>query len=173
MNIVIAIVILLVYTIALCIKGGGIPSSLSASVFWLPYNKRWLWTVTIYAVGILVLYPFGLPHSVSILDKVSEDTQFLAFIAIAALMFVGAAPLVKDKQDIAYKVHCTSAAVCAVASQALVARNNTWLLLCWAVFFWLFLWNTAEAGKTWDTWRTKTFWAEQICFFSTFALVWY
>lgn len=59
MNIIIAIIILLGYTIALCIKGGGVPSSLSASVFNLPYNKRWIWTVVLYAVCILVLFPFG------------------------------------------------------------------------------------------------------------------
>lgn len=33
MNIVLAIIILLGYTIAMCIKGGGVPSNLSVSVF--------------------------------------------------------------------------------------------------------------------------------------------
>lgn len=42
MNIVIAVIILLAYTIALCIKGGGIPPSLSASVFDLRQNMRWI-----------------------------------------------------------------------------------------------------------------------------------
>ena len=84
MNIVIAIIILLGYTIAMCIKGGGVPSSLSASVFDLPKGKRWIWTVVLYAVCFCVLVPFG-SGGVSFLDKVSENTQFLAFIAIAAL----------------------------------------------------------------------------------------
>lgn len=97
MNIVLAIIILLGYTIALCIKGGGVPSSLSASVFDLPKGKRWIWTVVLFAVCFLCVPTY--------VEVTSENTQFLAFIAIAALAFVGAAPLVADKTDLAYKVH--------------------------------------------------------------------
>ena len=159
MNILIAIIILLAYTIALCIKGGGVPSSLSASVFNLPKSKRWIWTVVLYAVVFLCLVPFDfLPYSVSYLDKVSEGTQFLAFIALAALAFVGAAPLVADKTDLAYKVHCVAAVVCALCSQMVLVFNNAWLLLLWLP--WLFI-----ASE----WKTKIFWAEMVCFGSTFA----
>lgn len=45
-------------------------------------------------------------------EVTSDNTKFLAFIAIAALAFVGAAPLVADKTDLAYKVHCVAAVVC-------------------------------------------------------------
>lgn len=165
MNIICAITILLTYTVVMCIKGGGIPSSLSASVFLLPYGKRWIWTVTLFSVCILVLYPFGLPHSASILDFVSENTRFLAFISIAALAFVGAAPLVKDKQDIAYKVHCDAAAVCAVASQMLLIANMPVLLPVWPFYMITLLAKTNQNG----TWNTKVFWGEQVCFFTTFA----
>ena len=161
MNIVIAIIILLGYTIALCIKGGGVPSSLSASVFDLPKSQRWIWTVVLYAVCILVLFPFGLPYGVSFLDKVSENTQFLAFIAIAALAFVGAAPLVADKTDLA---HCVSAVVCAVCSQLVLVFNQPWLLFCWFPFVVAFVYMWAAHS----TWRTKVFWAEMVCFGSTF-----
>ena len=163
MNIVIAIIILLVYTIALCIKGGGVPSSLSASVFDLPQNKRWVWTVMLYAVCFCVLVPFGW-HGVSFLDKVSENTQFLAFIAIAALAFVGAAPLVADKTDLAYKVHCVAAVVCAVCSQLVLVFNQPWLLLCWIPWV-VALLLISKYGR----WYTITFWAEMVCFGSTFA----
>ena len=165
MNIVIAIIILLVYTVALCIKGGGVPPSLSASVFDLPKNKRWIWTVTLYAVVFLCLVPFDfLPNSVSYLDKVSESTKFLAFIALAALAFVGAAPLVTDKTDMAYKVHCVAAIICAVCSQLVLVFNQPWLLLCWVPFSAAFVWITKD-----HAWRTQTFWAEMVCFVSTFA----
>ena len=166
MNIIIAITILLGYTIALCIKRGGVPSSLSASVFDLPQNKRWIWTVMLYAVCFCVLVPFG-SGGVSFLDKVSENTQFLAFIAIAALAFVGAAPLVADKTDLAYKVHCGAAVVCAVCSQLVLVFNQPWLLLCWIpwVFCFVDLWHSKQLS----TWTTKVFWAEQVCFGSTFA----
>lgn len=160
MNIVLAITILLGYTIALCWKGGGVPSSLSASVFDLPKSQRWIWTVVLYAVCFCVLVPFG-SGGVSFLDKVSENTQFLAFIAIAALAFVGAAPLVTDKTDLAYKVHCGAAVVCAVCSQLVLVFNQPCLLLCWIP--WIVAWF-----ELCSTWRTKIFWAEMVCFCSTF-----
>ena len=166
MNIVLAIIILLGYTIALCIKGGGVPSSLSASVFDLPQSKRWIWTVVLYAVCFCVLVPFG-SGGVSFLDKVSENTQFLVFIAIAALAFVGAAPLVADKTELAYKVHCGAAVVCAVCSQLVLVFNQPLFLACWIpwVFCFVDLWHSKQLS----TWTTKVFWAEQVCFVSTFA----
>jgi hypothetical protein len=174
MNIIIAITILLGYTIALCIKRGGVPSSLSASVFDLPKSKRWIWTVVLYAVCFCVLVPFG-SGGVSFLDKVSGDTQifsfmakddtkFLAFIAIAALAFVGAAPLVTDKTELAYKVHCGAAVVCAVCSQLVLAFNQPWLLLCWVPFVAYKIWCLVKI----EPWITQTFWAEMVCFASTF-----
>ena len=163
MNIVIAIIILLVYTIAMCVKGGGVPSSLSASVFDLPKSQRWIWTVVLYAVCFCVLVPFG-SGGISFLDKVSENTQFLAFIAIVALAFVGAAPLVADKTDLAYKVHCVAAVVCAVCSQLVLVFNQPWLLFCWVPFVVAFVYMWAAHFA----WRTKTFWAEMVCFGSTF-----
>ena len=163
MNIVLAISILLGYTIALCWKGDGVPSSLSASVFDLPKGQRWIWTVTLYAVCFCVLVPFG-SGGVSFLDKVSENTQFLAFIAIAALAFVGAAPLVADKTDLAYKVHCVAAVVCAVCSQLVLVFNQPLLLFCWFPFVVAFVYMWAAHFA----WRTKTFWAEMVCFGSTF-----
>ena len=160
---VIAIIILLGYTIALCVRRGGVPSSLSASVFDLPKSQRWIWTVVLYAVCFCVLVPFG-TGGVSFLDKVSENTQFLAFIAIAALAFVGAAPLVTDKTDLAYKVHCVAAVVCAVCSQLVLVFNQPWLLFCWFPFVVAFVYMWAAHFA----WRTKTFWAEMVCFGSTF-----
>lgn len=161
MNVVCAIILLLVYTVAMCIIGEKVPSSLSASVFDLPQRIRWIWTITLYMVCILVLFPFF--GGTSFLDKVSENTQFLAFIAIVGLAFVGAAPLVKDTSDMAYKVHCGAAVVCAVCSQLVLAFNQPWLLLSWVPFI------IAGFVIGWKKWRTMTFWAEMVCFFSTFA----
>ena len=158
MNILLATIILLVYTLILCKKIGGVPPSLSASVFALPYSRRWIWTAMLYAVCFLVLMPWPWSY----LDKVSENTQFLAFIAIAALAFVGAAPLVKDKADIAYKVHCVSAVICAVCSQLVLAFNGAAALFVAGWCVWLVAW--LHFGKDW---QTKTFWAEMVCFGST------
>ena len=156
MNIVLAIIILLAYTIALRTKGGGVPSSLSTSVFDLPKGKRWIWTVVLDAVVFLCVPTY--------LEKVSENTQFLAFIAMVGLAFVGAAPLVANKTDIAYKVHCVAAAVCAVCSQLVLVFNQPWLLLCWVPWVVVFVWITKD-----HPWRTLVFWAEMVCFYGTFA----
>ena len=168
MNIIIAIIILMGYTIALCIKGGGVPSSLSASVFDLPKSQRWIWTVVLYAVCFCVLFPFG-SGGVSFLDKVSENTQIIAFIAIAALAFVGAAPLVADKTDLAYKVHCVAAVVCAVCSQLVLTFNMPQgsALCLWLPFIIAFVIKTDAFDVS--KWKTITFWAEMVCFSSTFA----
>lgn len=55
MNIIIAILILLVYTLVMIKIGGSIPPSLSASVLNLPTNKRCIWTATIIAVYFLAV----------------------------------------------------------------------------------------------------------------------
>ena len=157
MNVVIAIIVLLAYTIALCIKGGGIPPSLSASVFDLKQSMRWFWTVVLVAVCFLCVPTY--------IERTGENTQFIAFIAIAALAFVGGAPLVKDKSDMAYKVHCVAAVVCALCSQLVLVFNQPWLLLCWVPFV---AYEVLRLVKK-QQWRTQTFWGEMVCFVSTFA----
>ena len=150
-----AIIILFAYIVCLCYRGGGVPSSLSATVFDLPAGWRWLWTVVIYLVAFLCVPQY--------LD-VTEKGQFVAFFAIAALAFVGAAPLVRDTAEFVYKVHCVSAVVCGVCSQVVLALNLPVLLLLWP--FWVaFLVFTHLQG---NKWHTKTFWAEMLCFGSTF-----
>lgn len=157
MFMLLAIGILTIYT-ALMIKAGGkVPSSLSASVFDLPYGKRWIWSVVIFLVCFLCVPTY--------IDKVSESTKFLAFIAIAGLAFVGAAPLVKDSQDIAYKVHCAGAVICAVCSQLVLVFNQPWLLFGWIPFVAYEAYKFRNARK----WRTEVFWGEMVCFASTFA----
>ena len=78
MNIVIAILILLVYTIVMIKVGGSIPPSLSASVFNIPTNKYWIWTVVIFTVCILVVPTY--------IEKTDINTQFLSFLSIGELI---------------------------------------------------------------------------------------
>lgn len=148
---------MLSYIVCLYYRGGSVPSSLSATVFDLPVNWKWLWTIIIYAVCFLCM-----PHYIEV---TGENTQFLAFIAIIALAFVGAAPLVKNKTELAYKVHCGAAIVCAVCSQLVLVFNEPWLLLCW--FPWMvFEFIMTDMFRT--KWRTQVFWTEMVCFSSTF-----
>ena len=152
-QIILAILLLFGYTVTFCVKTGGVPSSLSASVFDLPVNKRWIWTVMLYAVVLLCLVPY--------IGKV-DSGQTAAFVALAGLGIVGAVPLVAGSgKDVGYWVHCGAAMMCGFCSQMVLVFNAPLLLLCWVPF--VIAWMIA--GK----WRTLTFWAEQVCFVSTFA----
>ena len=155
MNIVIAILILLVYTLIMIKIGDSIPSSLSASVFNIPTNKRWIWTVVIFTVCILVVPTY--------IEKTDINTQFLSFLSIGGLGFVGAAPLVKLKDDVLqFKVHEIGAIICAICSQLVLTFNYPILLCSWIIF----IISTIIIG--WKNWRTKIFWGEMICFSNTF-----
>lgn len=135
--------------------GGSIPPSLSASVFNIPTNKRWIWTVVLFAVCFLCVPIY--------IEKTYDNTQFLAFLAIAGLAFVGAAPLVKFSDDeMQFMVHKVGAIVCAACSQILLVFNCPWLLLSWIPFI------IYGFIKGWKTWRTIVFWGEIVCFASTF-----
>lgn len=117
MNILISILILLGYTLIMIKTGGQVPPSLSESVFNLPMNKRWIWTVAILAVCFLCVPTY--------IEKTSESTQFLAFLAIAGLAFVGAAPLVRFRDNaLQFRVHEAGAIVCAVCSQLVLVFNQ-------------------------------------------------
>ena len=155
MNIIIAIVILTAYIVTVCIVNKQIPSSLSASVFFLPKQGVWIWSVVIAAVVFLMVPTY--------IEKTSDTVKFLAFLACAGLLFVGGAPLVRDRGNMAYKVHLGGAVLCAVSSQVLLAIDNGWLLLSWVPWICAFVWITRE-----DRWRTGVFWAEMTCFADTF-----
>lgn len=140
MNIVIAIIILLVYTLAMIKIGGSIPPSLSASVFNFPTNKRWIWTIVIFTVCILVVPTY--------IEKTYINTQFLSFLSIGGLGFVGAAPLVKLKDDILqFKVHEIGAIICAICSQLVLIFNYPILLCSWILLLFLLLLLVGKIGE--------------------------
>lgn len=154
----IAILILLAYTVALTWIGGRIPSSLSASVYSLPRNLRWIWCVVIGAVCFCFAPPY--------IARTGEDTRFLAFFAVASLLFVAAAPLIpKDENGLQRSVHNVGATVCAISSQTVLVFNSPWLLLCWIPFAAFGIWKLIRR----ESWRTMLFWGEAVCFVSTFV----
>ena len=151
-----SLVILAAYILLMCWNNRQVPDSLSASVFFLPPQGAWLWTVVIAAV-VFALAP--------VLIGTAQRAQFLAFFACAGLLFVAGCPLVKDKGDMAYRVHCASAVVCAVSAMTLVAVSVPWLMFGWIPWLAVFLWQT----RSHHDWRTQTFWAEMTCFVITYA----
>lgn len=153
--IIFATSLLIAYIVAFCIRHETIPDSLSASVFYMPKTCIWAWTIVIAAVT-LSLAPI-------LISSVSESTMFLAFLTAAGLLFVAGAPLEKDKSELAYKVHCGGAIVCAIASQILITLNSPILLLCWIP--WVIYYAISELREV--VWRRSVFFAEMTCFFNT------
>ena len=152
----IAVAVLTIYTVVLCLTNKQIPTSLSASVFYLPRAGAVIWLAVI-ATVVFCLAPVLLAVS-------KPATQFLAFISCAGLLFVGGCPLVKDKTDTTYKIHMAGAVTCAIAANLLIMFNRWWLMLLWIPWIVWFVWVTKDRR-----WQTQTFWSEMTCFYSTFA----
>lgn len=153
--IVIAMTLLFGYTLTVCVVNRGIPSSLSATVYALPPMGAWLWTLIIGSVSGMTL---------PVILEITPDTfKFLAFLSIVGLLFVAICPLVPDKGDMTYKIHCGGAILCAVSSQVLLTFCSPWLLLAWVPWLVVFIWITSS-----KEWKSQTFWAEMVCFTNTF-----
>lgn len=99
----------------------GIPKSIS-DTYYLLGKMGWLFQVTLFSVAFLVVP--------TLIDKSSENTQFLAFLACAGLAFVAAAPLFK--MELEGRVHYVSAAICCVGLVLWQVFNACWItpLLC-------------------------------------------
>ena len=156
----IAMAVLTIYTAALCLAERQIPSSLSASVFYLPRAGAIIWLAVI-AIIVFTIAP--------VLYAVSKPTtQPLAFLSCVGLLFVGGCPLVKDKTDMTYKIHIAGAVTCAICANLLIITNHWWLMFLWIPWLFWFVWVTKDRR-----WQTQTFWAEMTCFYSTFAYAYY
>lgn len=155
-TIIIAITILVIYTVTLCVMNKRIPNSLSQSVFMLPPSASWLWTLVIGFVAVAVMP--------KMLEVSGDNWKFLAFLSCVGLILVALCPLSPKKNSIQYQTHMIGAWMCAVSSQILITVNNTWLLLMWVPWLAAFVWITKD-----NEWRTKVFWAEWTCFPITFT----
>lgn len=107
--------------LALVVAKFGIPKSISDS-YYLLGNRGWMFQVTLFLVAFSVMP--------TLIDKSSEDTQFLAFLSCAGLIFVGAAPFFKRQFD--NKVHFISAAICCGGLVLWQIFNASWItpLVC-------------------------------------------
>ena len=157
MNIIIAIIILLAYTIFACAYGHKIPKSLSTSVYQLPAWGRPVWTAVLVVIAFLMVPSF--------IDATADYFRVLAFIACASLGFVAGSPLtVKSKMGMGLAVHAWGAIICGIASQLAIALTAPLYLLCWLPFLGYFVYVKANHL----TFRTALFWAEMTAFFTTF-----
>jgi hypothetical protein len=108
------------------------------------------------------------------LDATPETWQFLAFLSVAGLCFVGTAAAFKE--EFVAKVHFTAAGVCAVASQLwiFIVAGLWWvsvgcLLAAGAACFVLWRRASRKAGR--PQFANVVFWAEAWAFVSLFASI--
>lgn len=121
---VIVSVLLAVVGIALAIwRERRLSESISGMVFTLKGNWRWLWTIWMWAVTFCI----GIPT----IEVLNGDVEFLGFLMMGSLMFVGAMPLFELESK---KEHYFFAAIGGLLSQVCVAMISPWWLFTWLAF---------------------------------------
>lgn len=136
-----------------------VPESLSNTYYlWKEKNRKgYLFCLMMYAV-----VAFMMPAWITMSE--GSDFQFLAFLAPAAIAFVGTAPAFKS-DDLENVVHSTAAIVAAICSLAWVAVITPywWMILVWFGFI-------ALASILTSSYKTcLVYWLEQVAFLSTFT----
>ena len=106
------------YTSAVCIKGQGVPYSISATFYALAH--KWWFRFSMWLTPLLLMP--------AILEVSRSDTEFLAFLALIGMIMVGCAPDYA-RDPFQHKVHVSGAVMCIGFSQAWVALNCWWVLL--------------------------------------------
>ena len=154
-----SLVILMSYTVAVCIKF-GIPTTLSESYYFI--YKKYLFTLVLWLSGFLILPP--------IMEMTGGDTQIIPFLSIIGIMIVGAAPKYKEQER---TLHIIGATMAGFFSQLwIILYAYPWNLLTWAI---LIIWaigiliesKLVEWSEELDK-RKWFFWAEMLAFINLY-----
>lgn len=154
-----SLVILMSYTVAVCIKF-GIPTTLSESYYFI--YKKYLFTLVLWLSGFLLLPP--------IMEMTGGDTQIIPFLSIVGIMIVGAAPKYKEQER---TLHIIGATMAGFFSQLwIILYAYPWTLLTWAILIiWaigilieskLVKWSEELDKRKWF------FWAEMLAFINLY-----
>lgn len=155
------------YTGAVCIKGRGVPNSISATFYALTH--KWWFRFTMWVTPMLLMP--------AILQVSKENTEFLAFLALIGMFMVGSAPdYVRDPFQ--KKVHTVGAIMCLLFSQLWVVFNCWWVLLpvwlIYLVYTVLSIGRQKEGVFIYKFMQTKPmFWIEIASFLSTFLAIFF
>lgn len=154
-----SLVILMSYTVAVCIKF-GIPTTLSESYYFI--YKKYLFTLVMWLSGFLILPP--------IMEMTGGDTQIIPFLSIIGIMIVGAAPKYKEQER---TLHIIGATMAGFFSQLwIILYAYPWTLLTWFILIiWaigilieskLVKWSEELDKRKWF------FWAEMLAFINLY-----
>ena len=100
-----------------------IPESISAMVWGLKGDLKWLWSIWLLAVSILTFVP-----AIEILD--TNGLGIIGFLSMVCISFVAILPLF-DREHVMW--HNIFAIIGGVLSQVSVALINPWWLLMWLI----------------------------------------
>ena len=122
--IIISVVIALSYVVGVIWKKRELPCSLSAMVFELKGNAKWLWTLWIWAVGALAMIPM-----IEALD--GKDLGIVGLVTLVLVYLVGAWPLFDEGHRTLHNVLGVSAGI---LSQLCVILVSPLCMLSWSLF---------------------------------------
>lgn len=144
---------------AVAIAFFGIPESLSMTYYLYKEkcNKGWLFCLMMYAVVALMM-----PAWITMSE--GSNFQFLAFLAPAAIAFVGTAPAFLSS-DIENKVHSIAALIAAACSLlwVIIVTPYWWTIIMFLVFVVV----ESIISKTYKT--SYVYWLEMVAFGATFT----
>lgn len=132
---IISLVVIAAYTAAVCVKGKGIPYSISATFYSLAH-KWWFGATMVLTAGLLMP---------AILEVTPESYQFTAFLACVGMIMTGTAPHFKEGTE--KKVHTVGAVLCLLFSQVWVGLTCPWMLLLWIAYIGYTVWGIY---KSWN-----------------------
>lgn len=118
----ISLLIIVAYTVAVCVKQKGIPASISATFYKLEH-KQWFMVTMWLTAGLLMP---------AVLELSEPGTEWMAFLACVGMFLVGSAPNFRDELEC--RIHDSGAILCIAGSQLWVSFNSPWLLLVWIVW---------------------------------------
>lgn len=120
-----SIVLAVVFLAFAAWRMGGLPESISGTVWALPRGGwRWLWAIWLWAVAITAFAPM-----VELLD--AHVLGILGFLPMALLGFVGAMPLFRGEQRRAHNILGVAAGVTSQIGPALLCVE--WLYAWWII----------------------------------------
>ena len=121
---IIAILLMVLYIGITIWKKKELPKSISHMVYDLPKGGwRWLWTIWLWSVVICA--------APSLIEALSGSSfQFVGFLTIASLLFIGALPLFDTDH---LKWHNTLAIAGGIGSQICTILICPWWMLLWVI----------------------------------------
>lgn len=156
-----AFIIYLIYN-GIAIYSFGIPYSLSNTYYLFQNKKKWMRILfpTMMVLVVVLLLPAWLEISSG------NNLQFLAFFAVAGLLFTGVAPAFMSS-NLENKVHTYSAIAATVFSLLWVifAAKAWWLILVWLAI------SALIAILTKSIKSAPVYWLENVAFMSTFMAI--